>query len=334
MRLDLQLDFLLRVVELWKDGSHEIGLTGDDAPWHFAEWIDGIDESSKRPIRHAILYFLFPDSLERSVSGGHKTKVAKALGHRLPEDLELSGKPQSFARLDRALYELRKVLEKQYGTERLDFYYPPLKELWDPADPPDQMPQPLNTILYGPPSTGKTYATARRCVEICDGAAGLLPEDVRERYERLVKEGRVEFITFHQSYGYEEFVEGLRPDTGSEEDSEEPGTGFRLVATDGVLKRTAERARNPVGRGVFRMDIKAWGNEDTEGIFERCIADGYALLWAGGDVDWSDPSYDDDKEIHRRRMVDRARRTIEGHRCVLRPEVSQLRRFGRPHHRY
>ena len=93
---------------------------------------------------------------------------------------------------------------------------------------------PLNTILYGPPGTGKTYATARRCVEICDGLAS--DGGVRGRYDALVEEGRVTFVTFHQSYGYEEFVEGLRPETGE-------GAGFRLVAKDGVLKRIAERAR-------------------------------------------------------------------------------------------
>ena len=52
-------------------------------------------------------------------------------------------------------------------------------------------------------------------------------------------------MTFHQSYGYEEFVEGLRPDTGSAQDGEEARAGFRLVATDGGLKRIAERARGP-----------------------------------------------------------------------------------------
>ena len=54
-------------------------------------------------------------------------------------------------------------------------------------------------------------------------------------------------MTFHQSYGYEEFVEGLRPDTGSAEEGEEARAGFRLVATPGVLKRIAKRARGASG---------------------------------------------------------------------------------------
>ena len=94
----------------------------------------------------------------------------------------------------------------------------------------------LNTILYGPPGTGKTYLIAPRCVEICDGQD--VRDDDRERYKELVACGRVEFVTFHQSYGYEEFVEGLRPAP-----SEGGQAGFRLVPTPGVLKRIAERAR-------------------------------------------------------------------------------------------
>ena len=94
-----------------------------------------------------------------------------------------------------------------------------------------------NVILYGPPGTGKTYATARRCVEICDGSASKDEKDVRRRYRELLEERRVEFVTFHQSYGYEEFVEGLRPKPN------ESGAGFELVHKDGVLKRIAERAR-------------------------------------------------------------------------------------------
>ena len=102
--------------------------------------------------------------------------------------------------------------------------------------------RPLNTILYGPPGTGKTYATRRRCVEICDGPFAADPSDpeIRRRYDDLIEKDRVEFVTFHQSYGYEEFVEGLRPET-------DDGTaGFRLVPKPGVLKRAADRARaNP-----------------------------------------------------------------------------------------
>ena len=71
-------------------------------------------------------------------------------------------------------------------------------------------------ILYGPPGTGKTYATALEAVRLCLGdevAKSLDGEENRpqlmEAYQGLVREGRIEFITFHQSFSYENFVEGL-----------------------------------------------------------------------------------------------------------------------------
>ena len=96
----------------------------------------------------------------------------------------------------------------------------------------------LNTILYGPPGTGKTYATTRRSVEICDGKVPQDATSLRARYGELMEEGRIEFVTFHQSYGYEDFVEGLRPATAKAQ-----GGGMRLKVKDGVLKRIAKRAQ-------------------------------------------------------------------------------------------
>ena len=103
---------------------------------------------------------------------------------------------------------------------------------------PKKSNDPLNTILYGPPGTGKTYTTSKYCVEICDGQSERSKDEIHSCYRQLIEEDRVEFVTFHQSYGYEEFVEGLRPDTGGA-----GSAGFSLVPTAGVLKRIAERAR-------------------------------------------------------------------------------------------
>ena len=105
---------------------------------------------------------------------------------------------------------------------------------------------PLNTILYGPPGTGKTYQTAARCVQICDGSAPEGP-DLRARYDELLQEGRVEFVTFHPSYGYEEFVEGIRPVT-------EDGR-IAYPVQDGILKRLAATARQaPADNHVLVID--------------------------------------------------------------------------------
>jgi 5-methylcytosine-specific restriction protein B len=80
---------------------------------------------------------------------------------------------------------------------------------------------PLNRILSGPPGTGKTYNTINKSVTLCrktDGAwvaPGLKGKEERQKwinqYQELIKEGRIEFITFHQSYDYSDFVQGIRP---------------------------------------------------------------------------------------------------------------------------
>ena len=159
----------------------------------------------------------------------------------------------------------------------------------------------LNTILYGPPGTGKTYATAKRCVEICDASVPETEKQIRDRYKELVKDGRIEFITFHQSYGYEEFVEGLQPKTGVGDGSE---TGLELVVKDGVLKRIAARARTagssstdaPTvgGRKFYKMGL---GGTDEPEIFRRCIENGCVLLGWGSEVDWSFDDLDTQEKI-------------------------------------
>ena len=153
----------------------------------------------------------------------------------------------------------------------------------------------LNTILYGPPGTGKTYATVSRCVEICDGKATEEDENLRARYGQLMDEGRIDFVTFHQSYGYEEFVEGIRPSSGAD-----AGDGVQLRVEPGILKRVAERARNVPGMGsrrIFKMslgDPKSWSRSQAgDAVFAECIESGCSLLEFGGEIDWSDARYDD-----------------------------------------
>ena len=107
----------------------------------------------------------------------------------------------------------------------------------------------LNTILYGPPGTGKTYQTMSRSVEICDGVL-LAGETLRNRYSELVDQRRIEFVTYHQSYGYEEFVEGIRP--------AEVSGGVVYRVQDGLLKQFANLAR----------DGSTTGNRESIGSLE------------------------------------------------------------------
>jgi len=69
----------------------------------------------------------------------------------------------------------------------------------------------LNTILYGPPGTGKTYHSANRALEIINGEIEPERVDNKKEFNRLQRDGRIYFTTFHQNMSYEDFIEGIKP---------------------------------------------------------------------------------------------------------------------------
>lgn len=97
---------------------------------------------------------------------------------------------------------------------------------------------PHNIILYGPPGTGKTWKTVEKALELIVPEWKEKPrEEQVQRYRELLDEGRIALVTFHQSYGYEEFVEGIRPvlDEGG-------GKDVRYTLQAGAFKSIALRA--------------------------------------------------------------------------------------------
>lgn len=159
-----------------------------------------------------------------------------------------------------------------------------------------------NLILYGPPGTGKTFTSAAEAVRLCGEP---VPQDRTELmavYQRLVAAGRIEFVTFHQSMSYEDFVEGRQPMTGVDGDGDAESAGFRLETVHGVFRRIAKRAETSRGRSsgddmirlegrqVFKMSIGEANNPEDAHLFEEAIEGGYTLL-GFDDIDWSDEKY-------------------------------------------
>lgn len=95
----------------------------------------------------------------------------------------------------------------------------------------------LNQILYGSPGTGKTYHTIDKALEIL-GENLESRDEKKAKFDEYVKNGQIVFTTFHQSYGYEEFVEGIKPHIDSEENSKE----IKYEIKDGIFKELCEKA--------------------------------------------------------------------------------------------
>ncbi|MFP7635194.1 AAA family ATPase [Pseudomonas veronii] len=154
---------------------------------------------------------------------------------------------------------------------------------------------PLNQILFGPPGTGKTYATIEAALEVLDSR---FLQDHRQdrvalklRFDQLADEGRIRFVTFHQSFSYEDFVEGLRAE------NDEATGQLRYEVVDGVFKSLCEVASAKVtqqaaaplelgGRKVWKMSLGNTLGSDAS-IYEECVQGGYMLLGYGSGIDFS-----------------------------------------------
>ncbi len=145
------------------------------------------------------------------------------------------------------------ILEYLFGLEITD-----LKGLWTAntvsqslTQPPPRI-FPLNMIFHGVPGTGKTFLTAAYAVAICKNQKLAETPDKNE-YNQLRADGRINFVTFHQNYGYEDFIEGIKPKIVN-------GNIFYEVAS-GVFKKFCENAaKNPSENFVFIIDEINRGN--------------------------------------------------------------------------
>ena len=122
----------------------------------------------------------------------------------------------------------------------------------------NQMNFPLNTILYGPPGTGKTYNTILRSAEIVENRK----IDSYDEALKIFKDNlhnRIEFITFHQNYSYEDFIQGLRPETDNK-------SSLTFDKKDGVFKKIAEKALENI-----KLSEKAPEELSNEALFDNAL---------------------------------------------------------------
>src|SRR5574344_1391084 len=120
--------------------------------------------------------------------------------------------------------------------------------------------QALNQILYGSPGTGKTYNTINRAIEIIDSdfyqQNKYNREALKERFEEYKKAGQIEFITFHQSFSYEEFVEGIKAETKDDNITYEVKSGIFQKLSKKALQNFNQSKENSINKKEFETVFK------------------------------------------------------------------------------
>ncbi|MDA8009683.1 MAG: AAA family ATPase, partial [Alphaproteobacteria bacterium] len=229
-----------------------------------------LKKAEQLSIRHSMMHLFFPGHYEPAFSSGQKMQIVSFFNPSMdPEKM-------SWTEIDGAIRAIRKEQEKTHGTP-LDFYDDPLWSLWHKGKKPNgnggQITQsmlniPLNQIFYGPPGTGKTYHTVNAALEILDNEFYQANKDDRQslknRFDELKQGGQIGVVTFHQSFGYEEFVEGIRPMMAEGEDET---VAYEIKS--GIFKDLCQRAQSP--RPAFEFD------EAIEKLKKDCTENPVAL---------------------------------------------------------
>lgn len=301
-----ELVYVIRLVEalLKLSELERKGLLNDVE--RLPQWLESIPENGSRQFRHMFLYLLFPEAHERIFGNTDRKSILTTLTDITSAQYNRMDTKDADARL----LALRQSFEAEFGTKELDYYVDPLRSKWkepkslstnevnDTAQEYDvkskYKTQPLNTILYGPPGTGKTYNTINKALETVDPEFYYSHSDdrvaIKKRFDELLKSNRIGFVTFHQSFSYEDFVEGLKATTENNQ--------VNYEIEDGIFKRLCESARaKPTvkaeqdyvdigGRKIWKMSLGDIAGDDAF-IYQQCVDNGYVLLGYGYDIDFS-----------------------------------------------
>ena len=183
---------------------------------------------------------------------------------------------------------------------------------------PENMNTNLNQILFGPPGTGKTFNTINEALKIVDPLYYAAHQKDRKKLtdrfkELLIKstdenKGQIAFCTFHQSFSYEDFVEGIKPkttDTKSVYYDTEPGVFKRIcqladsynstvkVKKEGKLSWDEEQFKKA---SFYKLSLGNYQNPLDKPIYEFCRDNGYITIGFGQENDFTGLSESEIKE--------------------------------------
>jgi len=258
----LEIEFVINLLQkLWAESDRAELFK---SPELLNSWLDGVEGSQRRQFRPMIVHLLFPEDTEDSSSRKDYTEIISTYDEIPTKDV----KKMPWSELNKRVAQIRKRLSGEKGGPEFSFYE--FQEEWrsdpksnlkskrnkqtDSVMESDEDYDPIsveellevgtvsakakNQILFGPPGTGKTYNTINKSINIIDPDFKT-KEDRRAtvaRFHELMAEGQIVFTTFHQSMNYEDFVEGIKPDSSGEE--------LSYDVEDGIFKKLCQKAES------------------------------------------------------------------------------------------
>ena len=201
---------------------------------------------------------------------------------KIPKNLYILGTINTFANSKAFLnveffnnFNFVEMYSKDEIIENIGEIDKEIEELFAIKEKNDNFKFPQNTILYGPSGTGKTYNSIfysvgiieedKNIIDIIENENMNISDETKEeifcKFNVLKKEGQIEFVTFHQSYSYEDFVEGIRAtldekkvektkveatqENKIEIDVNKDKSDLKYTLYSGIFKDICERAGNP-----------------------------------------------------------------------------------------
>ncbi|MFV0182002.1 AAA family ATPase [Empedobacter falsenii] len=169
----------------------------------------------------------------------------------------------------------------------------------------------LNQIFFGPPGTGKTYHTINEAIKIVDPVFYANNahdrEKLKERFKLLAiksadeHQGQIGFTTFHQSFSYEDFVEGIKPVQPEGED-----TYLKYEIQEGIFKKICRLAQDSLHAAeanqmstfklseaefdqtqFYKMSLGNTQVQEDKEIFDYCLANNCISIGFGDGYDLS-----------------------------------------------
>ena len=126
-----EFEFLVRIMEAWKNLTEPERETRLTDPWLFAEWLLGLDDSQNRQLRHILCYFLFPEQFEPVATNYHKRMIVRAFRTKYGEDAEQVDYLDRLE-MDRQIGWVRERLVEEGDHQDLSLYDEPLRSIWQP----------------------------------------------------------------------------------------------------------------------------------------------------------------------------------------------------------